>query len=67
MYDIEDGKMKLAIETTKSLYSNPLGKRSQPWGVAVYQSNYIVTDWTYFPTVYDSVTGLQFYIIVIKI
>ena len=54
VYSIEDGEMKLAIDTTKSLHSNPSDYGSYPHGVAVYQRNYIVTDGAHFPTVYDN-------------
>ena len=53
VYSIEDGKMKMAIDTTKSLHFNPSNYESLTHGVAVYHGDYIVTDQTYFPTVYN--------------
>ena len=54
VYSIEDGKMKLAIDTTQSLHSNPR-YQSFPNGVAVslHSLTYIVADDTNFLTIYD--------------
>ncbi|XP_072041707.1 E3 ubiquitin-protein ligase TRIM56-like [Amphiura filiformis] len=53
IYNIDNGKMKMAIDTTKSLHSNPTSFKSFAHDVAVCKEKYIVTDRTYFPTVYD--------------
>ncbi|XP_072042587.1 uncharacterized protein [Amphiura filiformis] len=54
IYDINDWKMKIAIDTIKSLHSNPSHFISEPEEVAASQDKYVVCDRTYFPTVYDS-------------
>ncbi len=54
VYDYNNGRLKLAIDTTKSLHSNPSSYKSYPWGLAVHEGNYVVTDQTYYPTVYDT-------------
>ncbi|XP_072041839.1 uncharacterized protein [Amphiura filiformis] len=53
VYGIDDGNVKMDIDTTKSLHSNQ-GCVSYPHGLTVYNGDYIVADNTRYPTIYDS-------------
>ncbi|XP_072044373.1 uncharacterized protein [Amphiura filiformis] len=52
IYDIKNGKLKIAIDTT--MHSNPSNFTSKPHGIAVCQDKYVVCDETFYPTVYDN-------------